>query len=305
MPGTILIADDHESSRAGLEALLSLEGYNVLTAEDGIEALAGCGKSLNRDDSPPQGLKPSLILHDLRGAKAPLYHSAAGFRDFFRSLLEVQNSPLPRFGTQCATEGRCSTIVWTARIRSVEPCEPSLELPYSLPSSCRQQPHAVESWPRFHRRTGRSCKNTRRSGKSPFPRAASLPTWQGNLRPKPRSCPSATWKTPPGCPPGPGSICANSTPTCRPPAPTNIRERQTAYYSVCSTTPTTSRCLPSSPKTRPSPQNGVVLILKQEQFSCCVSWRFVYKHPISSFAEQARTREAVCGFARCCSLCLV
>src|SRR5438552_1761537 len=88
MPGTILIADDHESSRAGLEALLSLEGYNVLTAEDGIEALAGCGKSLNRDDSPPQGLKPSLILHDLRGAKAPLYHSAAGFRDFFRSLLE-------------------------------------------------------------------------------------------------------------------------------------------------------------------------------------------------------------------------
>src|SRR2546422_10872427 len=51
--------------------------------------LAGCGKSLNRDDSPPQGLKPSLILHDLRGAKAPLYHSAAGFRDFFRSLLGV------------------------------------------------------------------------------------------------------------------------------------------------------------------------------------------------------------------------
>src|SRR5207253_10453217 len=49
--------------------------------------LAGCGKSLNRDDSPPQGLKPSLVLHDLRGAKAPLYHSAAGFRDFFRSLL--------------------------------------------------------------------------------------------------------------------------------------------------------------------------------------------------------------------------
>ena len=49
--------------------------------------LAGCGKSLNRDDSPPQGLKPSLVLHDLRGVKAPLYHSAAGFRDFFRSLL--------------------------------------------------------------------------------------------------------------------------------------------------------------------------------------------------------------------------
>src|SRR5438876_4800602 len=59
--------------------------------------LAGCGKSLNRDDSPPQGLKPSLILHDLRGAKAPLYHSAAGFRDFFRSLLNRwQGRPLVR-----------------------------------------------------------------------------------------------------------------------------------------------------------------------------------------------------------------
>src|SRR5207244_1178159 len=56
------------------------------------DALAGCGKSLNRDDSPPQGLKPSLILHDLRGAKAPLYHSAAGFRDFFRSLLDAAHS---------------------------------------------------------------------------------------------------------------------------------------------------------------------------------------------------------------------
>jgi len=34
-------------------------------------------------------LKPSLILCDLRGAKAPLYHSAAGFRKFFRSLLSM------------------------------------------------------------------------------------------------------------------------------------------------------------------------------------------------------------------------
>src|SRR5439155_1105493 len=57
-------------------------------------SLTGCGKSLNRDDSPPQGLKPSLILHDLRGAKAPLYRSAAGFRDFFRSLLERELSAL-------------------------------------------------------------------------------------------------------------------------------------------------------------------------------------------------------------------
>jgi hypothetical protein len=31
-------------------------------------------------------LKPLLIWPDLRGAKAPLYHSAAGFREFFRRL---------------------------------------------------------------------------------------------------------------------------------------------------------------------------------------------------------------------------
>jgi putative two-component system response regulator len=40
MPATILIADDHESSLAGLEGLLALEGYNVVTASDGEMALA-------------------------------------------------------------------------------------------------------------------------------------------------------------------------------------------------------------------------------------------------------------------------
>src|SRR5437764_7360164 len=54
-----------------------------------------CGKNLDGDDSLPQGLKPSLILPDLRGAKAPLYHSAAGFRDFFRSLLGALRFPQP------------------------------------------------------------------------------------------------------------------------------------------------------------------------------------------------------------------
>jgi len=39
MPATILIADDHESSLAGLEGLLSLEGYKVVTAMDGEMAL--------------------------------------------------------------------------------------------------------------------------------------------------------------------------------------------------------------------------------------------------------------------------
>src|SRR5437899_12479224 len=65
-----------------------MEKRTTILSEGAVADLTGCGKSLNRDDSPPQGLKPSLILHDLRGAKAPLYHSAAGFRDFFRSLLD-------------------------------------------------------------------------------------------------------------------------------------------------------------------------------------------------------------------------
>src|SRR5256885_3837839 len=67
-----------------------MEKRTTILSEGAVADLTGCGKSLNRDDSPPQGLKPSLILHDLRGAKAQLYHSAAGFRDFFRSLLEAQ-----------------------------------------------------------------------------------------------------------------------------------------------------------------------------------------------------------------------
>ena len=39
----------------------------------------------------PQGLKPSLILRDLRGAEAPLYHGAAGVSEFFRSLLRTHH----------------------------------------------------------------------------------------------------------------------------------------------------------------------------------------------------------------------
>ena len=45
-----------------------------------------CGKNLDGDDLPPQGLKPSLILRSLRGAEAPLYHSAAGSSEFLCRL---------------------------------------------------------------------------------------------------------------------------------------------------------------------------------------------------------------------------
>src|SRR5437762_1137497 len=84
--------------------------------------LAGCGKSLNRDDSPPQGLKPSLILPDLRGAKAPLYHSAAGFRDFFRSLLGY-----------CPKSGREPGAPKPGEAMAPTPISPIPSLQYSRP----------------------------------------------------------------------------------------------------------------------------------------------------------------------------
>jgi putative two-component system response regulator len=55
MPETILIADDHESSLWGLEGLLSAEGFEVLTAQDGEGALA----ELERGS-------PDLLLLDVK-----------------------------------------------------------------------------------------------------------------------------------------------------------------------------------------------------------------------------------------------
>jgi putative two-component system response regulator len=54
MPETILIADDHDSSLAGLEGLLALEGFHVLTARDGKTALAEF-----------QRLRPDIVLLDV------------------------------------------------------------------------------------------------------------------------------------------------------------------------------------------------------------------------------------------------
>ena len=54
MPSTILIADDHQSSLTGLEGLLSLEGYKVVTASDGEMALTEFRR-----------LQPDLLLLDV------------------------------------------------------------------------------------------------------------------------------------------------------------------------------------------------------------------------------------------------
>src|ERR1700687_3257041 len=58
MPATILIADDHESSLLGLEGLLLMEGYKVVTARDGEMALAEFGRA-----------QPDLVLLDVNMPK--------------------------------------------------------------------------------------------------------------------------------------------------------------------------------------------------------------------------------------------
>lgn len=56
--GTILIADDHEASRVGLEELLSLEGFRVITADNGEKALTEF-----------QRVQPDLLLLDVNMPK--------------------------------------------------------------------------------------------------------------------------------------------------------------------------------------------------------------------------------------------
>jgi putative two-component system response regulator len=58
MPATILIADDHDSSLAGLEGLLSIEGYQVVKAVDGEMALTEFRR-----------VKPDLLLLDINMPK--------------------------------------------------------------------------------------------------------------------------------------------------------------------------------------------------------------------------------------------
>jgi CheY-like chemotaxis protein len=55
LPDTILVVDDHQAVRESLQELLRAEGYLVVTAADGREALA----ILYR------GLRPCLIIMDL------------------------------------------------------------------------------------------------------------------------------------------------------------------------------------------------------------------------------------------------
>src|SRR5207244_8662461 len=126
------------------------------------DQLAGCGKSLNRDDSPPQGLKPSLILHDLRGAKASLYHSAAGFRDFFRSLLELATE---RSGGCCSLAQRSRSLPYCQPIflrrRRYDPVHP--QILHDLSIMIGYVPHRRDRNPQPRIRPGVRPLDTRQS----------------------------------------------------------------------------------------------------------------------------------------------
>src|SRR5437899_745727 len=127
-----------------------MEKRTTILSEGAVADLTGCGKSLNRDDSPPQGLKPSLVLHDLRGAKAPLYHSAAGFRDFFRSLLGSQmvSTIFPNIWlfSMCSCAARMS---FKGNVRSTtgfrRPAKTCVSTSYNSPIVPIYEPR-IESW---------------------------------------------------------------------------------------------------------------------------------------------------------------
>jgi hypothetical protein len=77
--------------RCWREAVIGRKEATEAGSPDGVECLPSAAKE-DAEKSPssigerPPGLKPALISNRLRGAEAPLFHSGARIRDFFRSL---------------------------------------------------------------------------------------------------------------------------------------------------------------------------------------------------------------------------
>jgi putative two-component system response regulator len=94
-PKTILVADDHESSLAGLEELLSAEGFNVVTARDGQVALAEF-----------QRTQPDLVLSDV---KMPLLNGIEVCRHI-KNNPETRLVPVVLITGLTATEDRVAGI---------------------------------------------------------------------------------------------------------------------------------------------------------------------------------------------------
>jgi putative two-component system response regulator len=106
--GTILIADDHESSLSGLEGLLSLEGFNVLTARDGASAVTEFLRT-----------RPDMLLLDI---KMPVVSGIEVCRRV-KSSPDSRLIPVVLITGQTATEDRVAGIEAGADDFLIKPVE--------------------------------------------------------------------------------------------------------------------------------------------------------------------------------------
>jgi cyclic di-GMP phosphodiesterase len=95
MPETILVADDHESTLSGLEGLLALEGFRVVTAGDGATAL-----------SEFQSVRPDLLLLDV---KMPMINGIEVCRRI-KSNPDTRLTPIVLITALTATQDRVAGI---------------------------------------------------------------------------------------------------------------------------------------------------------------------------------------------------
>jgi cyclic di-GMP phosphodiesterase len=127
-PKTILIADDHEASLTGLEALLSAEGFNVVTARDGQVALAEF-----------QRAQPDLVLSDV---KMPVLNGIQVCRDI-KNNPETRLVPVVLITGLTATEDRVAGINAGADDFLTKPVE-RLQLIARVRSLLRQKAYTDE-----------------------------------------------------------------------------------------------------------------------------------------------------------------